>query len=230
MEKAMFPILKQALEDQGYEVKAEVLNADIVGKKDDDLIVVEMKTSLTTKLIYQGLKRSHICDYIYLAIPKPSQQVLKSSNFKEKKTIVRRLELGLILVDLNNQTIDVLLDPTTYHFKKNKKKRQKLLKDLSQRQTSLNVGGVTKTKIITAYRELALLVLDALKDEPKTTQYLRTYTRRKKVTSILQKNYYGWFERVSRGVYQLTESGRKALDTYHDVIIQIKENHPTINP
>jgi hypothetical protein len=228
MERQMFPILKKTIEDQGYEVKAEVLNADLVGKKDDYLIVVEMKTSLTTKLIYQGLKRCHISDYVYLAIPKPSQQVLKSSNFKEKKTIVRRLELGLILVDLNNENIEVLLDPTTYHFKRNKKKRRKLLKEFSLRQTSLNVGGVNKTKIITAYRELALLILDALKDEAKTTQYLRTYTGRKKTSNILQKNYYGWFERVSRGTYTITEIGREALETYHDAIIQIKENHHLI--
>jgi hypothetical protein len=225
MEKEMFPILKTAIESQGYEVKAEVLNADLVGKKDDYLIVVEMKTALTTKLIYQGLKRSHISDYVYLAIPKPSQQVLKSSNFKEKQTIVRRLELGLILVDMKAKGVEYILDPTTYHFKKNKKKRRKLLKEFSLRQTSLNVGGVTKTKIITAYRELALLILDALKYESKSTQYLRTYTGRKKVTNILQKNYYGWFERISRGVYTITETGRKALETYHDAIIQIKEIH-----
>jgi hypothetical protein len=28
---------------------------------------------------------------------------------------------------------------------------------------------------------------------------------------ILQSNVYGWFERVDRGVYGLTEAGREAL-------------------
>ena len=226
MEKEMFPILKEYLESQAYEVKAEILNADIVAKKEDIIIVVEMKTTFSTKLIYQGLKRCHISDYVYLAIPKPSERVLKSSSFKEKKTIVRRLELGLILVDIKHQSLDVLLDPRTYHFKKNKKKRRRLLKEFNLRQTSLNVGGVTKTKIITAYRELALLTLVALKDGPKSTKYLREYTKRKKVVSLLQKNYDGWFERVSRGVYQLSRDGLKALNTYKEVIQKIKEeNH-----
>lgn len=221
----MFPILKEFLEEQEYDVKAEIMNADVVAMKDDVVLVVEMKTSFSTKLIYQGLKRLHISDYVYLAIPKPSSKVLKSSSFKEKKTIVRRLELGLILVDLDTKTVDVLLDPRTYHFKKNKKKRRRLLKEFQLRKTSVNVGGVTKTKLITAYRELALLALDAMKDGPKTTKYLREYTARKKIVSILQKNYYGWFERVERGTYQITDIGQNALEEYKDVLSEIKQLH-----
>ena len=184
-----------------------------------------MKTKFSTKLIYQGIKRTHVLDYVYLAIPKPSKKVLKSHNFKEKKTIVRRLELGLILVDIDKNGVEVLLDPKTYHFKKNKKKKRRLLKEFHLRKTSLNVGGVTKTKIITAYRELALLALSQLKDEPKTTKYLREYTGRKKVVSVLQKNYYGWFERISRGVYKITDAGKTACIENSDIIKEIESAH-----
>lgn len=221
----MFPILKEFLESQEYTVKAEIMNADIVAMKDDIVLVIEMKTSFSTKLIYQGLQRLHLSDYVYLAIPKPSSKVLKSSSFKEKKTIVRRLELGLILVDIEKEVVDVLLDPRTYHFKKNKKKRRRLLKEFHLRKTSVNVGGVTKTKLITAYRELALLALDAMKDGPKTTKFLREYTNRKKIVNILQKNYYGWFERVERGTYQITETGKQALEDYTDILVNIKQSH-----
>jgi hypothetical protein len=31
---------------------------------------------------------------------------------------------------------------------------------------------------------------------------------------ILQHNYYGWFERVARGVYALTPLGVRALDHF----------------
>lgn len=223
MEKDMFPIIKDYLLNQEYEVKAEVLDADIVARKDDFVIVIEMKTSFSTRLIYQGLKRQAISDYVYLAIPKPTSKVLRSSSFKEKKTIVRRLELGLILVDTDQFSLDVLLDPKNYQFRRNKKKKRRLLKEFNLRQTSMNVGGVTRTKIVTAYKELALICLDGLRDEAKTTKYLRELTKRKKVTSILQKNYYGWFERVSRGLYQITDLGKRALDDYQDVINQLKE-------
>ena len=33
---------------------------------------------------------------------------------------------------------------------------------------------------------------------------------------ILQRNVYGWFERLERGVYGLTDAGRAALDRWKD--------------
>jgi hypothetical protein len=220
-EPTLYPIVKTFLESLGFSVKAEVLNIDIVARKDDLTVVVELKQSLSVGLIYQGIKRTHVSDTVYLAIPRPSKRVLKSNNFKHKKTIVRRLELGLLLVDLDDQSVEVLLDPKTYHFKKNKKKKRRLLKEFTSRQTTLNTGGTSKVKIITAYRELALIALDALKDGPKSTKYLRDLTHKKKVVSILQKNYYGWFKRVERGVYTITSEGEAALKTYQHVINDI---------
>ncbi|SIG41796.1 Uncharacterized conserved protein [Mycobacteroides abscessus subsp. abscessus] len=38
-----------------------------------------------------------------------------------------------------------------------------------------------------------------------------------KTQSILHKNYYSWFERISRGTYSLTEKGRKELESHPDV-------------
>ena len=219
----MYPIIKEYLINQGYDVKAEVMQADIVAKKDDVMIIIEMKVSLTTSLIYQGLKRMHLCDDVYLAIPKPSAKGLKSSTFHEKETIVRRLEMGLMLVDTKQERIDILFDPAHYQLKRHHQKKNRLLKEFSLRQTRLNVGGVTRTKIITAYKELTLLIMDEMRDGPKTTSYLREVLGRKKVTDILQKNYNGWFERIRRGVYRLTPKGEEALKGYQDIIVEIKQ-------
>jgi len=221
MEKDMYPIIQSYLINQGYDVKAEVMHADIVAKKDDVILIVEMKTALTTSLIYQGLKREHLTDYVYLAIPRPTTKVLRSTLFHEKKTIIRRLELGLMLVDMKHQSIDILFDPETYHLKKQEQKKQKLLKEFQTRKTSLNIGGVTKTKIITVYKEKALMILEALKDGPKSTADLKRILNDDHITSILQKNYYGWYERLSRGVYQITGEGLKARTIYEEVISTI---------
>jgi hypothetical protein len=35
---------------------------------------------------------------------------------------------------------------------------------------------------------------------------------------ILQRNVYGWFVRVGRGVYTLSSSGREALETFADTV------------
>jgi hypothetical protein len=39
---------------------------------------------------------------------------------------------------------------------------------------------------------------------------------------ILQKNYYGWFKRLRRGIYGITDEGEKALETYEDIINTLK--------
>jgi len=41
-----------------------------------------------------------------------------------------------------------------------------------------------------------------------------------KVTSIVTKNYYQWFTRVERGVYDVTSTGIEALEVFADVVQQ----------
>lgn len=217
----MYPIIKKFFEDEGYSVKAEVLDADLVAMKEDIVMIVEMKTSFNTKLIYQGIKGKKITDYVYLAIPKPNNKILKSDIFKEKLEIVKSLELGMMLVDERIEEVLVLFDPTMYLRKPNNKKKQRLKKEFLLRKTSLNYGGVSRTKIITSYRELSLLTLYFLKDNPKTTKEIKEFTKQEKVMSVLQKNYYGWFERVERGIYRITNVGKEALVTYEKVIQQL---------
>lgn len=224
MEHELFGLIKEYLESLEFTVKAEVNDVDIVGVKDDLLVLVEMKTSLNIPLIAQGIKRNKLSEVVYLAIPKPSLKVLRSKLFKDKCLVVKHLGLGLMFVDVKNDTCEVLFDPSTRAIRKTKKKRAKLLREFSLRKTAHNTGGVSRRKIITAYRELALLALDFLKDGEKTTKEMREYTKGKKVTDILQKNYYGWFERVSRGRYQMTDKGEAALKEYDHVIAEIKEN------
>jgi len=221
MEHHMYPVLKQYFEDLDFTVKAEVKDIDLVAKKEDLLLLVELKESLNTSLMAQGIKRSSLGELVYLAIPRPSKKVLRSKNFKDKCLILKHLELGLLLVDIRENKVEVLLDPKHHQVRKQKKKKQALLKEFSLRKTQLNTGGVSKQKIITAYKELALETLYLLKDGPKTTKELRVKTKRKKVVSILQKNYYGWFERVSRGLYQITDLGMQALLDYDQVLKEL---------
>jgi|AntRauTorcE11897_2_1112592.scaffolds.fasta_scaffold05042_1 hypothetical protein len=222
MERDMYPILKKYFESLGYTVKAEVNDIDIMALKDDVVILVEMKTSLNTQLIAQGIKRRSLGDLVYLSILKPSDKVLKSNHFKDKCLILNTLELGLMLVDKKYQIVDVYMDPTHHPVRQRTKKKNALLKEFNERKTSFNIGGANKRKIITAYRELALLALYYIKDSPKSTKELRAYTQRTKVVDILQKNYYGWFKRLRRGIYGITDEGEKALETYEDIINTLK--------
>ncbi len=62
---------------------------------------------------------------------------------------------------------------------------------------------------MTAYRQEALLCAAQLASGPLRPRDLRPAAPR--AAAILQRNVYGWFERVGRGVYALTEAGATAL-------------------
>ena len=223
LEKDMYVSIKNHLKELGFDVKAEVLDVDIMAVKDDLVFIVEMKKTLNTTLIYQGTKGQRISDYVYLAILKPTYKQLRSKQFREKLYIVRKLQLGLLFVNIKKDIIEIQLDPTTYTMKRNKIKKRKLLKEFQQRHTAFNTGGVNKTKIITAYRERALMIAYHLKDGPLTIKEIKSLTNDFKCNAILQKNYYHWFERINRGTYVLNDLGIKELNDYSYVIEEILE-------
>ena len=128
-EEELYPLLKEYFEKQGFIVQAEVNNIDIVAKKDDLLIIVEMKTQLNLKLIYQGCIRQRINDFVYLAIPKSNNK----KTLNERIQILRRLNLGLLVVDLVNESVEAVIDPTDFVFRRSKKKKQRLLKEINAR-------------------------------------------------------------------------------------------------
>ena len=212
-ETELYPLLKTYFEKQGFFVQAEVNDIDLVATKDDLLIIVEMKTQLNLKLIYQGCQRQKLNDNVYLAVP----GITNKKTYKERLHILRRLNLGLLIVDIEKQTVEAVIDPTEFVFRRSKKKKQRLLKEMNKRVTNVNIGGTSKSKLVTAYRENVIRIAYSLKDEQKTTKQLREETGIKNATAYLQKNYYNWFYRVERGVYGLTDLGAKELKNYKEL-------------
>lgn len=84
----------------------------------------------------------------------------------------------------------------------------------------LNKGGSKGKKLVTAYREASILIATSLQQYgPLSTKELRELgSDNKKTTSILNQNYYGWFERVKKGVYKLTEKGLEDLQQYPELV------------
>jgi hypothetical protein len=62
---------------------------------------------------------------------------------------------------------------------------------------------------MTAYRQQALACAASLVVGPRRTRDLKLIVP--DAPKILLNNVYGWFVRVERGVYGLTEEGRAAL-------------------
>lgn len=217
--------IKELFENMGYEVKSEVNNIDIVAYKDNDLILIELKTSLNLKLLIQGTKRQKICKDVYIAIPKPKSNKRFARDTKDKEHLIKRLCLGLIYVTTNvkNPYASIVFHPT---YKKNnlphsKKKKSAIKDEINNRSGDNNLAG-TNGKIITAYREKSLLFAKLLNSNNlMTTKEIKDLTGEEKATNILYMNYYGWFDRVGRGLYKLNDIGKKALIEYKDIVDKI---------
>jgi hypothetical protein len=120
------------------------------------------------------------------------------------------LEIGLLLVEQGamGMVVSKQFDPLPYQRKKNTRSRRALLTEVADRSGDYNVGGSTKRTLMTAYRENAILIACCLaKLGPSSPKSLRNLGAGDKTTSILSANHYGWFQRVEKGVYELTDQG-----------------------
>jgi hypothetical protein len=159
------------------------------------------------------------------------------------RKLCRMLGLGLLLVFPDRKRgrgVEVVLDPLPYRPRINKRRAGLLLGEHARRVGDPNVGGVTRVKIVTAYRQEALRCAQLIgRDGPTSPKALRATGRAPKAASILRDDVYGWFQRVERGVYALSENGRKALQVYAGVLEALEPSqspegnaipcpHPTI--
>ncbi len=218
-EAELFPYLKEFLENNKYTVRAEVKNCDITATRDDELVIIEIKTSISTTLLIQATDRQRISDSVYVAVPKPSKHVTRR-HWRGVQHLLRRLELGLIVVNPRGRIkkVEILFHPLPFVKRKNSKRKKNILKEIEGRSRNLNTGGVTREKIVTAYRENAIKVALLLKNLGATSpKNLRKYDGGTKTTAILSSNFYGWFERVNFGVYDLTAKGKEDLKNYKEL-------------
>ncbi len=102
-ETDLYPAIKLFLEKQGYEVKAEITDCDVVAQRDAEApIIVEMKLSFSLPLLFQAIDRQSLTDDVYVAIPKPSKKsgnALWTRNRRDLIKLCRRLGIGLMTVD-----------------------------------------------------------------------------------------------------------------------------------
>lgn len=218
MEKDLFQPIKSFFETQGYVCDGEVNDIDLYMEKDGESVAVELKVSFDFKALQQAALRQKTCDSVYIGIFTPNN--LMSHSFKDKIYLLKRLGIGLITVSKKTGKVSVITPPVVSELtdfqKRNKRKKQQLSKEFHDRRIKTNTGGVTHTRLLSSYRENALLVLDALCElgGEATTKKVLAYCNVKDTTKILYDNYYGWFENVQRGTYRLTEKGYEAFEDF----------------
>ncbi len=215
-ESDLYQPIKNHLQSIGFEVKGEIKDCDIVAQKDDLLIIIELKLSLNITLLLQAVDRFSLTDIVYIAIPK--QCTLYKKQSKQVKKLIKRLGIGLMLVDIQKtaQYVEVVFDPQDYTPRINKRKQGALLKEFSNRVGDTQKGGSTRSKAgLTAYRQRCIRVAQYLSDKPSAKgAEIKKAIGEEQATSFLGANYYGWFEKVERGVYRLSEKGKTELPNW----------------
>jgi len=221
-ERELYEPLKDYLTGIGYDVRAEINKCDLAARRENQLIVVEMKRHLSIDLLAQAIERQSYADAVYVCIPKPA--VFKADKeWRAKLKVLRQLGLGLLLVGRigSSHTVEEALSPCEpAALRKSSRKRHSLEKEFENRTMDLNTGGTRAVPLVTAYRESALFVAFLInRNGPLTSKELRTLgSQPKKTTAILNANYYGWFEKCGDKRYALTCEGEKALTAYAPLV------------
>jgi len=212
------------LEKQGYSVSCEVKNCDIVARKDDDLMIIELKTRFSLDLVYQAVNRKNLTDSVYVAVPVLSGKKT-IPKYKNVKKLLARLEVGLILVRfLKTKTrVEVVSHPVKYQKRKATRRREAIIREIDGRYSEFNkAGSAVSDRRISAYRQQALATAYVLNEKGELSpSALRKAGCGAKTQQILSGNVYGWFDRVKRGVYCLNDAGKTALNTHKDILEDI---------
>ena len=208
-ESDLYPPVKAFLEGQGYAVKGEIGGCDAVGTRGDEPpVIVELKLQFNLALVLQGVDRLSLSDRVYLAVARPRGRRPPGVSVQHRgvRALCRRLGLGLMCVETAPPGVEVVLDPVPYRPRKKARRLGRLLGEHARRVGDPTRGGVTRTPIVTAYRQEALRCALLIRDDRRTSlKALRETGVVPNAASILQRDVYGWFARVARATYTLTE-------------------------
>lgn len=227
-ETDLYQPIKALLTEQGYRVRGEVRGCDLVAIRGDELVVVELKLRFTLPLVLQGVERQRLTDSVYLAFEAPRGWNLVGKR-NDIRRLCRKLGLGLMVVTFlrSGPRVEVICDPTPYVPRREAKQRRQLIGEFAKRSGDHTPGGSNKRPVVTAYRETALRVAAQLAaGGPAAPRTIRAACAIVNAAAILQRDHYGWFVRVERGVYDLSPAGQAALSTYADVLAAIAAGHP----
>ena len=215
LETDLYLPVKAHFERLGYDVKAEVKDADVMAVKPGEApVIIELKTGFSLILLQQGIARQALTDQVYLAVPRWKGKA-GWRMFKGNIALCKRLGLGVISVnvaeDPEKGTVQVHHDPRPFVPRKNKIKSAKLLKEFETREGDPNLGGSKAGGRVTTYRQNAVRCRTYLLEHgPSKGHMVAKATGVAQATRILADNHYGWFMRVSLGVYALTDAGLNA--------------------
>jgi hypothetical protein len=210
VETALYLPVKRFLERLGFEVKGEVCGCDVVALDRGSptaVVIAELKLTFTLDLVLQAVDRLPACDDVWLAVRASRRGRGREADSRVAK-LCRLLGFGLLAVTAPGE-VNVLVEPVPWRPRRDAKRRSRIVEEHRRRQGDPAAGGSTRQPIMTAYRQRALECATALSDGPRRPRELKALVP--DGPQILLRNVYGWFVRVERGLYALSDSGKGAL-------------------
>lgn len=210
METSLYLPVKGFLEKAGFVVKGEVGGCDLVGLSDDDppvVVVCELKMSFNLELILQAVDRAAVSDEVWIAARISAKGKGREAD-KRYRDLCRRLGIGMLGIS-DAGDVSIIVGSVSPMPRTNPKRRSRLMREHQKRRGDPALGGSTRAPVMTAYRQQALACAAALMSGPLRIRDIKAGVP--EAGKILQSNVYGWFERLDRGVYGLTDAGREAL-------------------
>ena len=216
-ESDLYLPLKQYLAAQGYTIKGEVGSCDVFAVRDTEPpVVVELKLSLNLTVILQAVDRLALTSSVYIGVPHRCGALKHKS--KPIRKLLKMLGIGLIAINPDGKAVrvKVLLDPGEYRPRVVKHRQVRLLGEFEKRVGDPNPGGTpSRNGILTAYRQKAITVAQFLdRQGPTRAAEVAHHTQESKARDILYRDVYGWFDKVSRGVYTLSPRGKRELGSW----------------
>jgi hypothetical protein len=208
------------LTQQGYSVQGEVKLCDVVALKGDELVIVELKLRLGHEAVAQAAERQAIADAVYLAVRKPPNLRIWRRRNARLLWLIRRLELGLLLVAPKARTGPkvAIEQPVAIHDPvKDGKLRATVIREVRRRAGDFNVGGSLRQKVLDSHRLTAVHIACCLERHgPLTVRELQKLGTGARTRSVLAKSeeIEGWFAPTEDGAYALTPQAEVGLREY----------------
>lgn len=225
-EEELYNPIKHYFTKLGYEVKGEVRHCDLVAyhEEHDDTIIVELKKNFNIAVLLQAIERQRLSSKVYIAIERNrAKKGAANQRFSDLAELCRRLSLGLLTVTFYKTKaplVEVLCKPDDVPIRHNRPKQTKRLHmEFKERSGDYNVGGSHGTKLMTAYKEKALRIAVALQNvEEAAPKDIVKLTAIPQTPTMLRNNFYGWYDKISRGKYKLSQAGQAAIQQYEHII------------
>ena len=229
METSLYLPVKRFLEGLGFEVKGEIKGCDVVavergpagGDTAVGVVIGELKLTFTLELVLQAVDRMAACDDVWLAVRASRRGRGREADSRVKK-LCRLIGVGLLAVTASGK-VEVLVEPVPWTPRRDAKRRSRIVDEHRRRQGDPAAGGSTRQPIMTAYRQQALACAAAMAHAPARPRDLKPAAP--DAPKILLRNVYGWFVKVERGVYALSEDGRAALVRWQAHLAQPEAAH-----